>query len=412
VGIWLSIATYSGVGLAAIPLVLLLAVDQGFPRRRSQLLLTASRRVTQDRALCGEPVLVELVISNRGQDLERVTVEDQLPQGIRVTRGSTLLMCRLAKGEATTLRYEARVDEPKRIRFESCIVRVKSTFGLTESRVTLPAPAAMTIYPRLLARRVTVGRAKAYSWAGSSPSRFKGGRLDFMNIRSHVSSDPVRDINWKASARLGKKLVNEWHAERGLDCILVVDLSSEDMPRVGEWTARSDVITCSYELAHSLVASGNRVGMLVLGSTISRIRPGFGMRHLRLMLDTLVSAGEGWVWRLEHLEELLRISFRRQYRLRGGTLFFVTAGPNMPLFEVLRLLSAKGFSLNCVFVNTVEQETVELKSRRMVAVGGIERGAKFAEDEMRWFEKQYAMYSKVFEWNKVAGFVETEVSLR
>lgn len=354
--------------------------------------------------------MVELSVLNRGEDLERVRIEDTLPVGARVTRGSTILMCCLKKGALATIRYEIALEEPQEARFQDCNVLVKSMFGLTVTRLQLPAPARVTIYPRLFKRRVGTGRARAFSWAGSSPSRFKGGRLDFMNIREYVGTDPVRDVNWKATARQGKMLVNEWHAERGLDCIVVVDLSSENLPRVGTWTARTEVVSCSYELAHALIHSGNRVGMLVLGSALSKIRPGFGTNHLRVMLDTLVKSQEGLVWRLEHTEEFLETFFRAQYRQRGGTLFLVSAVGGPPLLETVSRLSRKGFAMNCVLVDTLDRQVEELRKQGFGRGPEMVEGARLAAAERKWFVNEFKGFSKVYEWDRRRGFAELEAA--
>ena len=345
---------------------------------------------------------------NRGEDLERVRIEDALPVGARVTRGSTVLICGLKKRASATIRYEMVLEEPQEARFQDCTVFVKSMFGLTATRLQLPAPSPVTVYPRLFRRRIGMGRAKAFSWAGSAPSRFRGGRLDFMNIREYAGTDPVRDVNWKATAREGKMLVNEWHAERGLDCIVVVDLSTENLPRVGTWTARTEVVSCSYELAHALIHSGNRVGMLVLGSTLSKIRPGFGTNHLRVMLDALVRSQEGWVWKLEHADDFLETFFRAQYRQRGGTLFLVSAVGGTPLLGTVARLSRKGFAMNCVLVDTLDRQVEELRKKGLGQGPEMTQATRLAAAEREWFVNEFKSFSKVYAWNRQRGFAELE----
>jgi uncharacterized protein (DUF58 family) len=407
----ISVLTYSPFGIVAIPLVLLVALDLGPPASASvgkgRVDLIATRKL-QQKIMVDESVLVELTVKNQGSKKERLTLADTVPAGARIVGGSPALVCALPHGAEATMRYEIVMEQPTEIHYETVEVRIQSVFGLLEERISLPASAVLRAYPRLMSRRLAAGEAKSLAWAGSSPSRYKGGRIEFVDIRGYVSGDPLRDINWKASARLGKKLVNEWSVERGLDCIVVVDMSHENIPEIGDWSARREIITCSYELANTLISSGNRVGMLILGATPIKIRPAFGSRHLRLMLDQLVVSQPGSAWKMEHVDWFLESFFRAQYRKRGGTLVFVTAGVNTSLLRVERELVRKGFTCNSVIVNTMENERTRITSRKLVGKEKLESGFRLAKAELEWFETQLSSFSLVTEWRSETGFVTME----
>lgn len=407
VGVWLSVVTLSGIGLAAVPAIVVLVFDQGVPLLEGgPNRLSVSRRVSQARVVERERVLVELSVTNEGRGIERLVLEDRVPAGVSVTRGATTLFCALGEGSRATLRYEVSLLDLGEVHFGQCLARVQSLFALTERRIELVAPASVKMYPKLAPRHVLTGRAKALSFTGSAHSRLKGGRLEFMNTRQHVYGDSLRDINWKASARLGKTLVNEWHAERGLECLLIVDLLGRDLPRVGSWSARDDVIACAYELSHALIRSGNRVGLQVLGDAPLRVQPGYGPKHLRLLLDRLIAAREGTVWSASDVESFLERHFRKQYRYRGGALFFVTASPGLDILDAVRSLALKEFTCHTIVVDTIEEEEAAISGLRKVAQVSLSIGTRAARAETEWLESQLAAYSKVYEWSGDRGFVE------
>jgi uncharacterized protein (DUF58 family) len=390
-----------------VPIIAILLVDQGVPFGGSGAYkFSVSRRLTQSKVVTAERVLVELTVTNEGTDLERMVLEDQLPRGVKITRGSTYMTCALRRRASATLRYEVSMLDPGDVHFGECLLRVQSLFGLTEQRFELVAPASVRIYPRLLSRKILASRAKALSFTGTSPSRFKGGRVEFMNIRRHVYGDPLRDINWKASARQGKRLVNEWHVERGLECVMIVDLFDRDVPKVGSWSARTDVIASAYELSHALIGSGNRVGLLVLGAEPVRLQPGFGSKHLKVLLDRLITAHEGGVWSAQSVEEFLERFFRKQYRFRVGALFFVTASPSVDALKAVRALAIKGFSCHTILVNTLEQESAAISELRIVGGPSLSVGTRAAVAEREWFESRFETCSQVYEWSGDSGFVE------
>ena len=368
--------------------------------------LTVSRQVSENKALMNDPILVELTLENHGRGMEKVILRDAPPARAEVTKGSTSLLCGIDEGDRATLRYEVRFNEPGQYRFESCTVRPQSMFGLTERVLVLPSPLAVRVYPRHLVKTVDTGPARAFGWSGVTPSKFRGGRLDFMNIRSYVSGDPLKDVNWKASGRLDKMLVNEWRVERGLDCVVIVDLSSESLPRVGEWSGRGEVITSAYELASSLVGSGNRVGMLLMGSSLDKVKPGFGSRQLRAMVEMLVDSKEGDIWSMKYAEQFLEMFFRKQYTLRKGTLFFVFAWPSVELLKSVSSLSSKGFVCNSVIVDALGGEGRALTALRILRPREVEFGLRFARAEEDSFKAMLAADSDVYVWTAGGGFTE------
>jgi uncharacterized protein (DUF58 family) len=394
-------------GLAAIPAFLFVAFDlrTQLPQLKKAGIMVA-RRASETKALMDDPILIELTLENHGQGMERLLLQDIPPAQAEVTRGSTSLLCGVKQGGRVTLRYEVRFSEPGEYRFEFCSVRLKSMFGLAEQRLALPSPLTVRVYPRHLVKRLALEPAKAFGWSGITPSRFKGGRLDFVNIRGYTSGDPLKDVNWKASGRVGKMLVNEWRAERGLDCVVAVDLSSESLSRVGEWSARTDVITAAYELISSLVGSGNRVGMLVMGRLLRKIEPGFGTKHLHIMVESLVDAQEGMVWSLKYTERFLEMFFRKQYRTRGGTLFFIFAWPSEELFETVTSLSRKGFVCNSVMVDAFSEEERALTEQKILKAGEAQSGLRFAQAERDYLWLMLAPVSNLYVWRAGEGFTE------
>ncbi|MGP8124692.1 MAG: DUF58 domain-containing protein [Nitrososphaerales archaeon] len=363
-------------------------------------------RRAPEKAFVGETVLVELTLSNLGDDIERLHLDDGPPNSAQIVRGTISFDSSIRRNSDVTLRYELVFREPGEFNFGTTSVRLRSVFGLSERSFIFYAPFSLRVYPKLLTPKLSPLRARAFGWAGVTPSPYRGGRLEFMNIRGFATGDRMRDVNWKASARLGKKLVNEWQVERGLDCIVIVDLFSDDVPKVGEWSARGDVIEAAHELTTSFMTSGNRVGMLIMGRLLYKVKPGFGIARLRAMVEGMVDSQEGGLWNLEHVKEFLEEFFRKQYVGRGGTLFLVSAGANMRLVNAVASLSRRGFVCNTVVVDILKSEGFALAERKLMTAREAEFGSRFARAELNWFEGRLAPYSNVFEWNREHGLVE------
>jgi uncharacterized protein (DUF58 family) len=361
-------------------------------------------RTCYERVLMREPILMEVSVENRGPKIDRILLSDLPPPKTEVVKGSNSLLCGIPKDGKAVIRYELMFHEPGEYHFDSISVRTQSMFGLSERNFKLPSETKVRVYPRHLTKTLTGRPARVMGWSGNTPSRLKGGRLDFVDIRDYRAGDPLKDVNWKASGRTGKTLVNEWNVERGLDCIVVVDLSSESVPSVRDWSGRTDVITAAYELVSSLTGSGNRVGMLIMGNILKRTKPGFGTKQLSQMVEGLVDSQVGMIWSAEYTESFLEMFFRQQYRTRGGTLFFVFAQPSPRLLSTLGSLSGKGFVCNAIMVDVLPEEELALIKHGLLKSDDTSIGMRYARAEAEYFVRILTQACNTFLWRPGKGF--------
>jgi uncharacterized protein (DUF58 family) len=95
--------------------------------------------------------------------------------------------------------------------------------------------------------------------AGGKAARGREG-TSIRGVRDHIPSDPVRDIHWKASARLGKWMVKEREAEpaQGVDLLLPVPSVPQEFERLVSQTCAT-VLACEREGVPYRLRVGDRV---------------------------------------------------------------------------------------------------------------------------------------------------------
>ncbi|MFW3145983.1 MAG: DUF58 domain-containing protein [Thermoplasmatota archaeon] len=112
---------------------------------------------------------------------------------------------------------------------------------------------------------------------------------EFHSIRDYTTTDPFNTINWKAYARTGKLLVNQFEAESVTDIVFIID--SRMVTRVG--TMVENPLEASIRLTASMssrfLTSSNRVGLIIYGSTVSVFKPRGGPTALQSILHDLVN---------------------------------------------------------------------------------------------------------------------------
>jgi len=114
-----------------------------------------------------------------------------------------------------------------------------------------------------------------YVWHGCHASHGQGSGLDFDQIKAYQPGEPVRKINWAATARLGSQtpLVNVYHEEKSTTVMLLVDLSASMDFGSQRLSKRDLTAEISASLVYSALASHDRVGLLGFAADIMAYFP-------------------------------------------------------------------------------------------------------------------------------------------
>jgi uncharacterized protein (DUF58 family) len=137
----------------------------------------------------------------------------------------------------------------------------------------------LRVYPDLRAARRLVLRLRR-GFAGH-PGRLARGPLglntDFEAIREYSPDDDIRQLNWRATARLGRPLSNQYRVQRDRDVIAMIDCGRLMNAPLGSRTmldAAMDVLTVIALAADEL---GDRFGAIAFDD---QVRVALAPRHL------------------------------------------------------------------------------------------------------------------------------------
>src|SRR5207247_10988556 len=105
-----------------------------------------------------------------------------------------------------------------------------------------------------------------------------------------------RHVNWRASARRGELWVNEYHAERNSDVVIVLDSFSE--ARRGGRSTLDPALRAAATLAARYLRQKDRVGFVTFGGMLNWLLPSTGAgqlyRIIDAMLDTQIVLNYAW----------------------------------------------------------------------------------------------------------------------
>ena len=153
---------------------------------------------------------------------------------------------------------------------------------------------AKEIIRRVREIQVRTGRQVADVLAGEYVSVFKGGGIEFDEVRPYLPGDDVRSIDWNVTARSGQSYVKRYVEERQLTLMLMADVSaSQDFGSRTRSKREAAAEFCAL-IAFSAIRNDDKVGLLLFHGGIEHyIPPCKGQKHaLRVVRQVL--AHDGW----------------------------------------------------------------------------------------------------------------------
>jgi uncharacterized protein (DUF58 family) len=161
-------------------------------------------------------------------------------------------------------------------------VSVYTPVGFVVRRWRVNASSAIHIYPDLSAveRYGELARRGRLVDAGFRRLRYRGRGGEFDALREWTPDDEFRAINWKASARRAKLMVEQYDVERSQTVMLALDAGRLMTPRLGEQRKFDYAITAALSVASIAALVDDKVGLLAFASDIlEHIPPRSGSAH-------------------------------------------------------------------------------------------------------------------------------------
>lgn len=257
--------------------------------------IDAAVELDAERALEGDEVDVRVtLVADVGA--ERVEVLLQLPRRLELLDGVNPLQVRLADGERRELTYRLRCARWGAFRVGRLYLRTHDSFGVFRRELVLDRRVPLKVYPSEEHVRNLLRPLETQVFAGNHVARQKGEGIEFADLRQFLPGDRIRHINWRASARRGELWINEHHAERNADVVILLDSFAEALR--GDRSTLDPALRAAGTLAARYLRQKDRVGFVTFGGVLNWLLPTTGAvqlyRIVDAMLDTQIVLSYAW----------------------------------------------------------------------------------------------------------------------
>jgi len=214
----------------------------------------------------------------------RGLVRDEHPP--RMTASAGVLEGPLPGEFAYTLTPPARGEA----RFGATVVRALGPWRLAARQSRHGDQELARVDPDLSAVRVYEALARRGQLAelGVRSLRRAGEGTEFERVREAVPDDPLRAINWRATARTGRLMAVELMPERAQPLIICMDHGRLMGVGAGALTKLDHAINAALLLVNVALRTGDRAGLLSFSDRVTgTIPPRAGRTRLRQIVDGL-----------------------------------------------------------------------------------------------------------------------------
>ncbi len=214
---WLGILAY----LALLALVIIFLFDYFLLFSKTNGFFASRKHA--DRFSNGDENPVQLDLDNRYSFPVNVEIIDEIP--FQFQRRDVLFLAILKAGQKNDITYKLRPVKRGAYDFGSLNIYIASGIGLVRRRYTFHQTKSVPVYPSYIQMQKyqLMAISNRLTEVGVKKVRRLGHSMEFEQVKEYVQGDDFRTLNWKATARKGQLMVNNFTDEKSQQVYCVID---------------------------------------------------------------------------------------------------------------------------------------------------------------------------------------------
>ena len=289
----LAVALITGLGYAYAPLytagrlltlLLLLATVADVALLWHKKAITAERHLSP-RFSNGDDNPVTISVESTYPFPVSVEVIDELPPQFSIPNSQFSIL-----NSQLSIPYVLRPTRRGIYSFGHVIVFASTRLGLVERRYRCASPCDVGVYPSFqkLHQYELMAVSQNLREPGIKRVRRIGRNTDFEHIRDYLRGDDYRTVNWRATARTGRPMVNVYQDERSQQVFCIIDKGRVMQQAFEGMTLLDYAINATLALSYVAMRKEDRAGLITFNDNLETFvaadrRPG----HINKLMETL-----------------------------------------------------------------------------------------------------------------------------
>jgi uncharacterized protein (DUF58 family) len=230
---------------------------------------------------------VRLQLANRSSWPLKLEVFDGIPSALDAQGMPRRL--RLEPDRTAEVRYQVKPKERGAQVFEACHLRLTSPLNLWRRRLRGGPESRVRVFPNFAAVREYAQLATSHrlSQLGIHKKRRRGEGMEFHQLREYREGDSLRQIDWKATARMRRLISRDYQDERDQQVVFLLDCGRRMRTRDGELSHFDHTLTAVLLTAYVALREGDATGLLTFAGEERWLPPRKSGAALDELLKTL-----------------------------------------------------------------------------------------------------------------------------
>lgn len=314
----------------------------------------SASRIVADKLSNGDFNQVQLLIANNYPFTVKIVIIDDLP--VQFQERELQFSFNLNSGKKKLLNYEVRPTERGEYTFGDIHVFAIGKIGLVERKTTISAEKNVVVYPSFLQMRKyeLIAFSNHLTMAGIKRIRKIGRNTEFEKINEYTPGDDFKTINWKATARKGKLMINQYQEEKSQNVYSIIDMGRNMKMPFHQLSLLDYAINASLVMSNIIVKKYDKPGLITFNNKIkSFLKSDRSTLQMQRIMELLYNQTTGFA---ESNFELLYSTIKHKIPQRSLLLLFTNFETLDSLERELIYLKAiaKNHLLICVFFENTE----------------------------------------------------------
>ena len=236
---------------------------------------------------------VTLELLNRGRRATSLTVFDHVPASLNASGLPRVLQ--LGANSRAAFEYTIAPAQRGELRIGALELVARSPLGLWRRRLCSGAEQHVRVYPnfRAVSRYSLLAAANRAGELGVRRRPRRGEGLEFHQLREYRQGDSLRQIDWKATARLRRAVSREYEEERDQQIVFLIDCGRKMHARDATLSHFDHALDAVLLLAHVAIKQGDAVGLLSFSGAERWLAPRKGAKQLDRVLNSVYDLESG-----------------------------------------------------------------------------------------------------------------------
>lgn len=221
-----------------------------------------AQRILPEKLSNGDENPVKIDIKNNYSFKIKVKVIDEIP--FQFQKRDFMIEKNIESGKNSFFQYILEPKERGEYNFGGLNIFVSSPLGFISKRFTFQKDANLSAYPSFIHLRKyeLMAIQSEFLLGGIKKIRKLGHTMEFEQIKEYVPGDDIRTINWKATSKANRLMVNQFQDEKSQRIFMLIDTGRTMKMPFNGLSLLDYSINATMALSHIILKKGDRAGMM------------------------------------------------------------------------------------------------------------------------------------------------------